>query len=257
MGGKSKKRSSGSRPAVTDTWATFLLIALNIGAFFYLSNYNPDKTLMESLVLTPHNLFVSGEWQTLITSGFVHKNVSHLFFNMVGIFIFGSIVENRFGAFKTVLIYFLALVLSMLISAVTYTFVLDKNVGIIGASGAVMGLISCAMLAEPFTVTYEAFIPVPVMIKGWMFFYADMKGFLGGEKDGISHLTHLAGFLSMSIIIYFLDKKDREEMFKGLVVNVLSFVAFFFLSKYLMEKWGLDSNILNWNLDIGQPVHKS
>jgi membrane associated rhomboid family serine protease len=100
------------------------------------------------------------------------------------------------------------------------------DVHLIGASGGLMGLIACAMLVEPFCITYETFFPVPVMIKGWMFIYADFLGFLGGERDGISHLTHLLGILSIAGVVYFLSKSDRKKLRDGLMINVI-FIAMF------------------------------
>ena len=41
-----------------------------------------------------------------------------------------------------------------------------------------MGLVSAAMLLDPFAMTYEMIVPLPVMVKGWMFLYADIGGFL-------------------------------------------------------------------------------
>jgi len=144
-------------------------------------------------------------------------------------------VEKRFGFVKTLLIYFGALVLSMFFATCVYTFIMGKSVAIIGASGAVMGLMSCAMLTDPFLITFETIIPLPLMLKGWMFFYADIHGFLGGEVDRISHLAHLFGFLSVAFIIYFLDKAERKMLFAGMMVNVVSFAAFLALSEYISK----------------------
>ncbi|MBF0215951.1 MAG: rhomboid family intramembrane serine protease [Candidatus Omnitrophica bacterium] len=213
--------------------ATFLIILANIAVFVYFGEYSKFKGAVDAYVLTPANLFKEHRIYTIITSGFIHKDVKHLFFNCLGIFIFGGIVERRFGFFKTIFIYIGALVLSMAISMFIYLYYLHKGVALIGASGAVMGMISAAMLSEPFLITYETLLPIPVMIKGWMFIYADVLGFLGGEKDGISHLAHMIGFLSIGVIIYFLDKKDRRVFLHGLIINLASFGLFLYFRKYI------------------------
>ena len=213
--------------------ATLIIIFLNIGVFWYFYNRPIVEMFIGRFILSPHNLFVKGNITSVITSGFIHRDVQHLAFNMMGVFIFGSIVEKRFGTAKTVLVYFGALFLSMFFAITVYTFFLDKNVAIIGASGAVMGLVSCAMLADPFAITYELIVPTPVMLKAWFFFYADLRGFLGGEKDGVSHLAHILGFLSITVIFYLLDKEDRRILFKGLIVNIISFVALLALIRYI------------------------
>jgi len=129
------------------------------------------------------------------------------------------------GTAKTLFIYFGALVISMLFSLVIYIALMHKNVAVIGASGAVMGLMSTAMLIAPFSITWEMLLPIPTMVKGWMFFYADLKGFLGGETDGTSHLAHLCGFLSVMIMVYFLSREDRTKLTAGLIVNIMSLAA--------------------------------
>lgn len=219
--------------------ATLLLIVSNSIVFFYLSSVTAASTaLIEKLTLTPFNLFINGNYTCLITSGFLHKDIYHLAFNMIGILIFGSVVEKRFGSLKMLFIYFGALILSMFFAIIIYSFILHKNVALIGASGAIMGLISCAMLASPFKITYEVLLPVPVMFKSWAFFYIDIQSFLKGETDGISHLAHLAGFLSIGLIVYFLDKKDRKIFIRGLIINIMSFLLlagfyFYFATKNL------------------------
>lgn len=219
-----KKQNKGF--SVTQIGCTILIVLANVAVFFYLKSSEGAASLVPGLILSPNNIFVKGRVATILTSGFLHGNGAHLFFNCLGIFIFGSIVERKFGAVKTLFIYLGALVLSMSFSLIIYTFFLHKNVAIIGASGALMGLISCAMLADPFAVTYEVLLPIPVMIKGWMFFYADIRGFLGGESDGVSHLAHMLGFLSVGVIIYFMRGEDRRTLLKGLAINIISFGIF-------------------------------
>ena len=189
-----------------------------------------DTQHLLSLIASNRNL-LEGNYACLITSGFIHRNFSHLFFNMLGVFIFARIVERRFGFFKTMFIYFGAQVFSMLCALGVYNYILGKDILIIGASGALMGLIGCAMLLEPFCITYETFFPVPVMIKGWMFISADLLGFLGGERDGVSHLAHLFGFFSVALLVYFFSKKEKETMRAGLQINV------FFLVMFLAFNW--------------------
>jgi len=210
---------------------TLLIIAANVGVFFYLRNLTGGGELIETLILSPANLFSKGRITCIITAGFLHKDMYHLMFNCLGIFIFGSIVEKHFGSLKTLMVYFGALILSMLFSIIIYTFILEKNIAIMGASGALMGLMACAMLISPFEITYETIVPIPVMFKGWMFIYADMRGFLGGEVDGISHLAHLLGFISIAVMVYFLSKEERNVLTKGLVINIISVAIFLGLSK--------------------------
>jgi membrane associated rhomboid family serine protease len=216
---------------VFQPWMTVLLIMINVGVYSYIKLKPISLESVSRFVLTPASL-LNGKFLTVITSGFLHGNLHHLFFNMVGLFVFGRAVELKFGPFKTLVIYLGALALSMFFAILIYVFILHKNMAIIGASGAVMGLLSCAMLINPFDISYEMILPIPVMIKGWIFISADFQGFLGGEPDGVSHLAHLLGFVSIALLFYFLNKEEQSLMTKGIIINLLSFSLFLFLWKY-------------------------
>jgi len=215
----------------SDCRAAGVLILANIGLFIYFAN---SGTVPQHWILFPGNLLEGNFWP-LITSGFLHSDFMHLAMNMLGIFVFGRITERHLGPLKTFFIYFGSLTISMLCSTFIYAFFMHKSVAIIGASGAVMGLVAAAVLLDPFCVTYEMILPLPVMVKGWMFFYADIQGFLGGEKDGVSHLAHLCGFLSIGLLVYFLSSRDQRAMRAGFWINISSFFVFLFLYQWMMS----------------------
>ncbi len=237
---KKEEKRLGLMDFLLESEAAFFLIAANVLCFVFTHYVLAPDELPQTFILYPGNLMQGNFW-CLVTSGFIHRNLSHLFFNMLGVFIFARIVERHLGIIKTLFVYFGALALSMLFSTIIYTFVLHRNVAIIGASGAVMGLISAAVLLDPFCITYELLFPIPVMVKGWMFFYADLKGFLSEEKGGTSHLAHLCGFLSVALLMYFLSKEDKQRMRLGLIINIISFIAFVLWRKdveqFLLSAW--------------------
>jgi len=198
------------------------LFALHTATFLFFAYTWKGFSAREWCILSPEQL-MSGRIWTLITSGF-----------MLGVFIFARIVENQLGFKKTMFVYFGSLVISMATATFLYAAVMHKQTAIIGASGAVMGLIAAAMLLDPFNVTYEMILPVPVIIKGWMFLYADVQGFLGGEGDGVSHLAHICGFFSVMIIVYFLSHRDKQQMRAGLIVNMVFLLAYFLLRQWVV-----------------------
>ena len=118
---------------------------------------------------------------------------------------------------------------------IAYVLMMDKSVAIIGASGAVMGLISAAMLLAPFSVTYEMILPIPTMVKGWLFFLADIRGLLSENSDGVSHLAHVFGFLSIALLVYFLSTDDKRAVKIGMLINIFSIVTLLLLNHWLAE----------------------
>ena len=228
-----KEKQPGFLGFIFESEAGFFIIIANLAAYAFTHYTLLGRALLDYLVLYPANIFEAKNYLCLVTSGFIHRDASHLFWNMLGVFVFARIIERRMGAGKVLFIYFGALVISMLASIWVYTYVLAKNTAIIGASGAVMGLMATAMLLDPFCITYEMIIPLPVMLKGWMFLYADLQGLLSAEKDGVGHLVHLFGFFSVGALVYFLSKADKKAMFMGLVINIFSLIVFLFLGYWL------------------------
>jgi membrane associated rhomboid family serine protease len=211
-----------------------MIILLNCAAYYYTHYHVSDTEAIAPFVLYPGSLLQGRLW-TVITAGFIHQDLSHLLLNMLGILIFARIVERKLGFFKTLFIYLGALGVSMLCATGIYAFWLHKNVVIIGASGALMGLISAAMLLDPFRVTYEMIIPLPVMVKAWIFLYMDVGGLLSGEIDGVSHIAHLCGFLSIAVLMYFLSSQDQRLMRVGLLINIVSFLLFVIIGAWLVD----------------------
>jgi membrane associated rhomboid family serine protease len=208
-----------------------LLIAVNVFIYLAFTLQFFPQTWLEAWMLKPYDI-VSVRCYSVVLAGFVHADLLHLGMNMLGVWVFGNIVEERLGFWKTVYVYFGAQIISMVCASVIYM-MLERSVAIVGASGAVMGLLAASMLLNPFKVTYEMIIPIPVMFKGWLFLTADVIGFLEAEQDGVSHTAHLMGFLSIVLLMYFLSHDDRKKMHSGFIINLLSLAVFF----YIKMRW--------------------
>lgn len=234
-----KKKSSKRPPQPVNIFeflfeskAAVFLIALHCLVFVLFRYFIPPGE-RESFLLSLSSLSAGRFW-TVLTTGLIHFQPGHLLLNMVGIFVFGRVVERHLGPARTLLIYFGALVISLVSAIGIYILFLHRNVTLVGASGAIMGLISTAILLDPFLITYELILPLPLMVKGWMFFYADLKGFGQGERDGVSHLAHLTGFLSIAFLVYFLSDKQRDRLQTGLLINIASFAVFLLLRRWIL-----------------------
>ncbi|GAA3860381.1 rhomboid family intramembrane serine protease [Saccharothrix violaceirubra] len=84
-----------------------------------------------------------GEWWRLLTSGFLHLGVTHLALNMLSLYILGRDLEPAFGRVR-----FLALYLTSLLGGSVAVYLFGKlNVPVVGASGAVYGLMGAMLVA--------------------------------------------------------------------------------------------------------------
>jgi membrane associated rhomboid family serine protease len=86
---------------------------------------------------TIHN----GEVWRLVTSGFIHAGVTHLLFNMLALWVLGSLVEPAVGRARFVLIYF-----ASLLAGSFGALVAEPNLPTVGASGAIFGLLGAAII---------------------------------------------------------------------------------------------------------------
>jgi len=129
----------------------------------------------------------SGEQLRIISSGFLHVDFQHLFFNMFTLYFFAPYV-----IFNLSTMYFLYIYMGSLIAGNLLTFYFHKNdysYRAVGASGAVTGVIFSAILLEPNLYMY-GFIP------GYVFGFAYMLFSIYGMKaknDSIGHVAHFGG----------------------------------------------------------------
>jgi len=120
---------------------------------------------------------------------FMHGGIMHLFFNMLGLYFFGSAVERRLGARRFATLYFVSGFSGALASAVLpYT-------PIIGASAGVFGVMLAFAKFWPDTPIYIwGVFPVPARILVIVTTALALFSGLSGARDGIAHFAHLGGF---------------------------------------------------------------
>jgi membrane associated rhomboid family serine protease len=132
-------------------------------------------------------------WQ-LVTYMFVHGGWQHILFNMLGLFIFGTQVEQRMGSAEFLLYYLLTGTLAGLVSFGFYFFA-SPFTPLLGASGALFAVELAYAAFFPDSIIYIwGIIPLraPVLVLG----YTALELFFSftGMNRGVAHLTHLSGF---------------------------------------------------------------
>ena len=206
---------------VTSAKTTFWIIIIT--ALVSIIAWNVPESFFYTFAMQPSDL-LTGRWFTFVTAGLLHANAGHLLGNLIGIFLFGRVVEKNIGAKWTFISYLVALFFAGLSSAAVDLFVGTTGYGV-GASGGLMGLIAIAILLEPLYLSLELGIPIPIVILGWLAVYADIVGILSGQPDGIGHFAHLGGFIWMSLLTYWFYKENRMKLRKGLAVNLITVVV--------------------------------
>lgn len=134
----------------------------------------------------------AGQKDRMVTSGFLHVDLSHLFFNMFTLYFFADVVINWFGPGKFLILYFISLVGGSLLALVFHKN--EPYYSAVGASGAVTGVLYAAILLEPGMRLGIMFIPIPlpayVLGIGYLFYSIyGMKTRMGN----IGHTAHFGG----------------------------------------------------------------
>ena len=101
-----------------------------------------------------------GEKIRMFSSGFLHVDMTHLFFNMFTLYFFADVVISRMGSINFLVIYLGSLLLGSLLSY--YFHKKEFHYTAVGASGAVTGILYSAILLDPEMKLMFIFVPIPI-----------------------------------------------------------------------------------------------
>lgn len=189
---------------------TIGLVVVNV-IVFLLSMFYFDPAKIFELYSFSNEVFTGGNYLRIITSSFLHLDFSHLFWNMLFLFLFGRVVEKKMGRTHLILIYFFSMVVGNLFFAILF-----PDAIAVGASGAVFGLMGTAILIEPFKPIFK-FVPVPLALIGTLYLFGEVTNALN-LKDGVAHIAHVGGMLG-GFAIAFLAEKEKSK--RGILAVIL------------------------------------
>jgi membrane associated rhomboid family serine protease len=143
-------------------------------------------------------------WQ-LVTYAFLHStgNISHLLFNMLGLWMFGTEVEHAVGPRRLLACYFASIVTAALSQMFLPMLFGAAPAPTIGASGGVFGLLLAYAVLFPRRRVVPLIPPIPM--PAWLFatLYAALELVLGvtGTASGVAHFAHLGGMVGSALVI--------------------------------------------------------
>ncbi|WP_085317355.1 rhomboid family intramembrane serine protease [Derxia lacustris] len=140
-------------------------------------------------------------WQ-LVTSAFLHGGVSHIAFNMLGLWMFGREIEEALGAARFWVLY-LTSVVAAAITQLIFLALTGSLVPTVGASGGVFGLLLAWAVFFPDREVVPLFPPIPMRARTFAAGYAGIELLLGvtGTSQGVAHFAHLGGMLGAWLLI--------------------------------------------------------
>lgn len=208
----------GRRSLPIVTWS---LIGINILIFIYqasLGDREHWQFLMDWAVV-PDRVSSGEQLHTLVTSAFLHGSWFHLGSNMLFLWIFGDNVEDVLGHLKYILFYLVTAIAAALVQTVMDA---DSLVPMVGASGAISGLLAAYIVLFPHgrirTLLTLGFFITVTMLPAWMmigywFLLQLISGFLSlGETTtggGVAFFAHIGGFVAGYLLVRPLIDKGR------------------------------------------------
>lgn len=139
-------------------------------------------------------------WQ-VVSYAFLHGSIGHLFFNMLGLWMFGSELERLWGG-RRYLQFFFASVLTAALSQLLVG-LFTGGAPTVGASGGLFGLLLAFGMMFPNRTIMPLFPPIPMKAKTFVMVFGGLELLFGvtGTASGIAHFAHLGGMLGGFLMI--------------------------------------------------------
>lgn len=206
------------------TWA---IIAACVAVFFWQYSLPPGaaELAVYQFGLIPGVLFGTTEmtdapvpaWATVITSMFMHGGLAHLGGNMLYLWIFGDNIELAMGRLRFIVFY----VVCGVAAALTHSLMVPAStVPLVGASGAISGVLGAYLLLYPRGRVRVLFLPLPIIIVrtfyvpaivvlGLWFVIQVVSGLASPvEEAGVAFWAHVGGFVAGMVLVPFFKRRD-------------------------------------------------
>ena len=149
---------------------------------------------------------------TVVTYMFLHAGLGHLFFNMLALFFFGPRLEARLGSRR-----FIGLYLASGLMAAALSAIFTPYARIVGASGAVYGVLLGFARYWPRDAIYIwGVLPIEARWLVGIMTALSLWGGMSGAGSGIAHFAHLGGFLGGYVYLRILERRSAGAKFRAM-----------------------------------------
>ena len=200
-------------PSGRTPWITWALMAINIavflGTWLQLPTEDAAFVLFDAWGMVPERIVMGQDWQTVLTSMFLHAGWAHIAGNMLFLWIFGDNMEDAFGHLGFLLFYLASGLAAAVIQIAADPF---SPVPMVGASGAIAGVLGGYLLLFPrarvdilvIIIIFFRIFPVPAWVMlGLWFGFQIVGGFsVTGEEGGVAYWAHAGGFVAGILLAF-------------------------------------------------------
>ena len=227
---ESKRGMFGASERARQPTATyFLLLSMAlITAVLSVASDSLATLIFRSFSLVPNMVLRGGDIYTLVTYMFLHSNWMHFALNAVALLAAGVVVERDIGSDRFVVLFFLSGIVAGLVHSIAYP---SSGIPVVGASGAIFGVIAVLFLLMPFKITFALLVPLPAVLLGILLILTETYSAVFGLDPTIAHFAHLGGFAFGTLYAFLIDAKRAT---RGLLIAVLVYLTLYLLSRWLL-----------------------
>lgn len=201
----------GSRFAFLALGVIPTIIAINMAVFIAWQTASP-RLMLDHFTVSAENL-AAGRWWTLLTAAFSHIKLFHILLNMLVLYGFGRMLEERWGTRRFLLFYLVAAVISSFAHPLT-TWLGWPDGPALGASGALAALFMCFAIYYPHAkILFMFVLPLPAWLLVALLAALDLYGLIDQRSGGqmissvkIGHAVHLAGSLCGLAYVFLIER---------------------------------------------------
>jgi membrane associated rhomboid family serine protease len=203
----------------------WLIILANLAVFVLLELNQTPRQLQAFLTtygLVPARLLDLQPWAglTLLTHMFLHGGWLHLISNLWALYIFGDNVEDRMGSARYLVFYLLAGLIAALVQAFIAR---DSRVPMVGASGAIAGVLAAYLLLFPtarvitlvpiFLIPWFLEIPAVFYLVVWFIsqFFSGVLSLGAQSAGGVAYWAHIGGFVAGLLFSWLFTRRPAAQ----------------------------------------------
>jgi membrane associated rhomboid family serine protease len=171
--------------------------------------------IIERSLFRPYYFLRRQQYDTIVTSGFVHADLPHLIFNMVTFWFFAFPLEKQIGSVRFAVLYVLGLVVSDL--GTYFKHRNDPHYASLGASGAISAVLFAAIVYFPWMELFIIPIPLPIPAPLFAVGYVAYSWYSARQARGrINHDAHLGGALFGIVFVLLTDPGAFTQLLRWL-----------------------------------------
>ena len=168
--------------------------------------------IVERSLFRPYWFLRRRQYETIITSGFVHADLPHLLFNALTFYFFAFQLQGQIGGARFAALYLIGLVVSDL--GTWYKHRNDQGYASLGASGAISAVLFASIVYFPYQKLFIIPIPLPIPAPLFAVGYVAYSWYSARQARGrINHDAHLGGAIAGLLFVLLTDPAAYARLF--------------------------------------------